>query len=303
MPEPTPPKSQRPTLGKGLDSLLGGMASKSMEPALSSPKPGQSGQPMYVDPRKIKPNPQQPRSYFSKEQLEGLARSVKENGILQPLVVSWQKETHDYVLIAGERRLRASIAAGLQEVPVYIREADTEERLRLALLENIQRSDLSVIEEARAYDNLIKHYGLTQEACAQKLGKDRSSVANVLRMLTLPPMVQEDLIAERLSFGHGKILTGLSDKGQITALRELIVKRGLSVRQTEKLAKQMKKNKKLKGPEDPNRDLEYLADNLRQLLRTKVKFQGTGSRGRIEISYFSASELERLLQIMGADLS
>lgn len=294
-------KNKRTGLGKGIGSLLGDIdldrvvtgASKDAEEA-QIPKKAV----LDIEPSKIIANPNQPRKHFEASELKSLALSIKQDGILQPLVVSIDGD--NYSLIAGERRLRAAKIAGLKTVPVIIKEGTPEELLRLALIENIQRSDLSIIEEARAYESLIKEFGLTQEACARKVGKDRSTVANALRILMLPVEVQGDLANKKLSMGHGRALLSLDNKTKILEVRDIIEKKALSVRQTEQLCKQYKESSKSRSKENKvNNDLQYIADNLRSHLRTKVKLAGSGSRGKIEISYFSAGELERILSLIG----
>ena len=294
-------KPQRSALGKGLGALLGG----SEETAPASKRQGaekDAGSPqsvLKIDPKLIDPNPQQPRKIFKKEDIAELTESLRVNGVIQPLIVSKSKTSNRYVLVAGERRLRASLAANFETVPVIIREGTSEEMLRVALIENIQRSDLNIIEEAAAYENLINKYGLTQEQCALRVGKDRSTVANALRLLSLPSKVKSDLIQGDLSFGHGKVLLSLDSEILILKARDLIHKKSLSVRQTEKVCKLLKEKNQPGDVKEEDPDLQYLADHLREHLRTKVKLQGSGSRGKIEISYFSASELERVLELIG----
>ncbi|MEZ4742870.1 MAG: ParB/RepB/Spo0J family partition protein [Bdellovibrionota bacterium] len=309
---------KRGALGKGINSLLGDVdlsesnnnifsednldsASKSASNSTSSGM-GVDKRIFSIDPQLIDPNPQQPRRFFHDKDLQELCDSIKVDGVLQPLIVSKEDTESRYTLIAGERRLRASKMAGLKKVPVIIKNGASDDLLRLALIENIQRADLNVIEEAYAYQSLIADYGLTQEQCAQRLGKERSSIANAIRLLLLPKEVQDDVIESRLTMGHGRALLSLEDKKQILRVRDIILKKNLSVRQTEKLCKTVKSDgdTALQGSESnvPNPDLEYIADKLRSRFRTKVKLSGTGSRGKIEISYFSVAELERILGII-----
>jgi ParB family chromosome partitioning protein len=221
--------------------------------------------------------------------------------VIQPLVVS--KEGENYILIAGERRWRASQLAGFEKVPVIVKEVTPEDMLRLAIIENVQRANLNVIEEAEAYAMLIKDYGLTQDDCARKVGKDRTTIANMLRILALPQEVQDDLMNDKLSMGHGRALLALEDRLLILKARDIVLSKKLNVRQTEQLVKKMKKQGPLDDADNDrnkaNADLDYLADTLRSQLRTKVKLYGSGGRGRIEISYFSPAELERILQLIG----
>ncbi len=295
------PKKQ--VLGKGLEELMGLSGRDIAASPTAAQVVGQAHSSLLsVAPDSIDPNPQQPRKFFKEEDIRELAESVRSNGILQPLIVSLGKLPGRYTLIAGERRLRAALQAKLRAVPVVVRETSSEEMLRLALLENIQRSDLNIIEEAQAFSNLINQYGLTQDQCAQKLGKDRSSVANTIRMLNLPSAVQDDLIQGQLSFGHGRALLTLDQESKILNARELVLKNQLNVRQTENLCKKLKENRAPRDGDPKNPNLDYLVDTLRERLRTKVKFVGNGSRGKIEISYFSASELERVLELIGVEL-
>lgn len=297
-----PPK--RPALGKGLNSLLG-LGDREGEPDRpgGSARPGNAEGVIRISPDLVESNPHQPRKVFRDQDLKDLSASLKVDGVLQPLIVSKSKSPGRYMLIAGERRLRAAMMAGLAEVPAIVREVSSNDLLRLALIENIQRADLNIIEEAEAYASLIQDYGLTQEECATRVGKDRSTVSNALRILTLPTEIRTDLLNGRLSMGHGRALLSLALKDQILRAREIVVKKELNVRQTEQLCKALRRgNTGEPAPSTPrkNADLDYLADNLRSHLRTKVRLSGTGSRGKIEISYFSPAELERILAMIGS---
>ncbi len=300
----TPSKGphKREALGKGLGSLLG-LDQDDATPTASAPSSEITTlqNVLEISISKIQPNPRQPRKIFKDADLLALAQSLKQDGVIQPLVVS--KEGDVFVLIAGERRWRASQLAGFEKVPVIVKEATPEEMLRLAIIENVQRANLNVIEEAEAYAMLIKDYGLTQDDCARKVGKDRTTIANMLRILLLPQEVQDDLMNEKLSMGHGRALLALEDRLLILKARDIVLSKKLNVRQTEQLVKKMKKQGPLEDEEnDRNKasaDLDYLADTLRSHLRTKVKLFGGGGRGRIEISYFSPAELERILQLIG----
>ncbi|NRA65769.1 MAG: ParB/RepB/Spo0J family partition protein [Pseudobacteriovorax sp.] len=281
-------KNKKGGLGKGLDSLLGVQTDENLG----------NNQLVLVSPNQITPNPKQPRKSFDEQELENLAQSIREDGIVQPLVTYRDDMNDRYIIIAGERRWRASKLAGLEKVPILIKDVSPDEVLRIAIIENVQRSDLNVIEEAEAYAALIKELGLTQEECARQVGKDRSTIANLLRILTLPSVVQKSLENEVLTMGHGRALLGLPDPESIIKAHAIVLKNKLSVRQTELLVKKIKEPTGVVGAQ-ANPDLEYLADMLRGHLRTKVSLSGNGSRGRIEISYFSASELERILEIIG----
>lgn len=316
---------RKSSLGKGITSLLGGFdaepvvhsrtesaervgAASATVSATNSQKP-ESGKLVGVTELPIESifvNPHQPRRVFREQELQSLAASIKVDGVIQPVTVTKTSTPGKYMLIAGERRLRASKLSGATKIPAIIREPMTEqEQLRIALIENIQRQDLNVVEEAEAYHSLISDFGLTQEQCADKVGKERSTVANILRILQLPKEVQDDLVENRLTMGHGRALLSLDDKKTILRARDIIIKKAMNVRQTEQLCKSYKAGGTLEGTNKSSEsaDLGYIADGLRSSLRTKVKITGTGSKGRIEISYFSAIELERLLSAMGYKIS
>ena len=294
---------KREVLGKGLGALLGLDNEPSSTNAASEVnKELQAQNVIEIDLSRIHPNPKQPRKLFREADLLSLAQSLKQDGVIQPLVVS--KDGDGYMIIAGERRWRASQIAGFDKVPVIIKEVTPEDMLRLAIIENVQRANLNVIEEAEAYAMLIKDYGLTQDDCARKVGKDRATVSNLLRILALPQEIQDDLMNEKLSMGHGRALLSVEEKALMLQARDIVLAKKLSVRQTEQLVKRMKRQgaegESKNDIRSGNADLDYLADTLRSHLRTKVRLQGSGSRGKIEISYFSPAELERLLQLIGA---
>lgn len=282
-------------LGKGLNSLLG------LDSA-SAVTNKQSDVTNVIDlpVNQIRPNPRQPRKFFRESELEELASSLREDGVVQPLIVS-KLDEGGYCLIAGERRWRASIMAGFKTVPVLIKNVTPDEMLRIAIIENVQRSNLTVLEEAEAYNSLIKDFGLTQDECAKKVGKERSTVSNLLRLLSLPKELHQDLMDGLLTMGHGRALLSLGDKDEIVKARNIIVRKELNVRQTEQLIKRLKNHEAGLDNSKNNADLEYLAESLRGFLRTKVKVAGNGSRGKIEISYFSPAELERLLEVIGGE--
>jgi len=306
-------KNRKGGLGKGIESLFGGGAQNTngnLTPNPTAAKPSFPsagnqvvGAIIELDPHAITTNPNQPRKHFHQQELEDLANSIRKDGVLQPVIVS--KSGSQYILIAGERRLRASKLAGMTKIPVIIKEIHPEEYLRIALIENIQRSDLNVIEEAAAYDALIKEHGLTQEACAAAVGKERPTITNILRLLSLPLEVQDDLINKKLTMGHARALLSLESKDRILAARKLVLERELNVRQTEQLCKSFKKGEKSKENQEDTRksnDLLHIAENLRAHLRTKVRLTGNGTRGTIVMSYFSSNELERILGLVGSKL-
>lgn len=295
---------RRGALGKGINSLLGNNeyeveSAHQIEPIIKA------GSVLQLPVDQLKANPKQPRKHFKTEALTDLANSIKIDGIIQPIVITKENsESDQYIVIAGERRLRAARLAGLSSVPVIIKEGVGEDLLRLALIENIQRQDLNVIEEAEAYRALIEEHGLTQEDCAKRVGKERSTVANLLRILNLPNEIQVDLVEARLTPGHGRALLALEDKKIMLRARDIVCRKNLNVRQTEALCKTFKKSStdsKESNAKKSSADLDYMADSLRAYLRTKVKLQGSPTRGKIEISYFSASELERIINLMGTN--
>jgi ParB family chromosome partitioning protein len=246
----------------------------------------------------IEPNPFQPRQTFEGEELEDLARSVKEQGILTPLLVS--KTEKGYRLIAGERRWRAAQKAGLARVPVVVRETTPAQSLELALIENIHRKDLNPVEEAMAYSRLLENAGVTQESLAVRLGKDRATIANMVRLLKLPTSIQKDVMEDRLSMGHARVLAGLKDTLEQKAMRDEIIKKDLSVRQSEAL---VKKRSRLGSsrPRATGKDpyLQSLADSLKSSLGTKVEIKKRGKQGSILIYFYSDEELDRLLEVLG----
>ena len=245
----------------------------------------------------IEPNPNQPRQRFPAHELDEMVVSVREKGILTPLLVN--QTDGGYQLIAGERRWRAAQMAGLERVPVVVRNVTPSESLELALIENIQRKDLNPIEEAMACQKLLEDTASTQEMLSQRLGKDRSTIANLLRLLKLPITIQQDVIDERLSMGHARLLAGISETDRQKTLRDVIIKKGLSVRQAEALARKLKSPpgpKKALSKDDPY--IRSLSDNLKRSLGTKVEIKKDGKRGQILLYFYSDDELDRLVEFL-----
>lgn len=252
----------------------------------------------------------QPRTYFNEKDLSELADSIKEHGILQPLVVRRQDTNGKYEIIAGERRFRASKNIGLTTVPVIVKDIrDENTLLELALIENIQRTDLNPVEQAEAYLKLIEKFSYTQEQAAQKLGKSRSSIANILRLLNLPVFIKKDLTEGVISEGHARSLLRLGDdNSSIKEIRDQVVQKKLSVRQTENLVRRYLtkplKSKKLKNEKHDEIPASYcsaLANRLTNKLHTKVLISQNGSRGKVEIEYFSLDDLERVISLVMND--
>lgn len=297
-----PALGRRGALGKGISSLLGDVEAEPGDEAPKTDKQRLEAEVVRLDIADVDPNPHQPRKIFDDAALKELSESLKQDGLLQPIVVARGEQEGRYIIVAGERRWRASKLAGFDSIPAIVKDGAQEDMLRLALIENIQRADLNIIEEAEAYASLIKDYGLTQEQCADRVGKERSTVANTLRMLALPREIQDDIMDGRLTMGHGRAILSLEEKKLMLRCRDIVIKKGLSVRATEQLCKTFKDPKvgaKAGGNIKDDADLQYITESLRSYLHTKVKLQGNTSRGKIEISYFSAAELERLLRAIG----
>lgn len=255
---------------------------------------------------KIVPNKYQPRTNFNPADLQELADSIREKGVIQPLIVTTGLNG-DFELIAGERRLRASKLAGLSHVPVILLEVDKEDSLlELALIENVQRTDLNPIEEAEAYKKLIEKFGYTQEETAKRVGKQRSTVTNMLRLLKLPEIIRRDITDGLLSEGHGRALVKLADEPlKIQEIRNIIIKNGLSVRQTEKIIKKATlTHLRPKRPIQPVAEeipLSYknsLVTQLTNRLNSKVAITQNGARGKIEIEYYSLDDLDRVADLL-----
>jgi ParB family transcriptional regulator, chromosome partitioning protein len=243
----------------------------------------------------IEPNPYQPRQEFDNESLNELAASIRAKGVITPVLVS--KTENGYRLIAGERRWRAAQRAGLERIPVVVRETTPIESLELALIENIHRRDLNPIEEALAYNRWMEDSGTTQEILAQRVGKDRSTIANLLRLLTLPQDIQKNVIDGNLSMGHARVLAGLKTPGDQRRIRDLVIMKDLSVRQTENVAKrELSGSHPKKRGKDIDEYLVALSDGLKRSLGTKVEIKRRGKTGTINIHFYSDEELDRLLE-------
>jgi ParB family chromosome partitioning protein len=275
-------------LGKGLDALI---------PVRSDFLTDNSGEGMLSVPvENIFPNPQQPRQINDPEDLRSLADSILEHGILQPLVATHEPESDKYILVAGERRLRAARLAGLKAVPVILRQVNDQQRLELALVENIQRSDLSPLETAEAYNQLSETFGLSHEEISQRVGKSRTAVTNTIRLLKLPPTAQESLTSGKISEGHARALLALnSPQAQIAAL-QTILKNELSVRQSEELVRRLGGEKPPASPQKtPLPEIGALEERLREYLGTKVALHHGKKGGSLIIYYYSDEELDALI--------
>ncbi|KKW00991.1 MAG: hypothetical protein A2898_00665 [Candidatus Kerfeldbacteria bacterium RIFCSPLOWO2_01_FULL_48_11] len=278
-------------LGKGLEALIPRKISAE-KIGVSKKILGPQERIDYVDPVTVTSNPHQPRKHFEHDAIEDLVNSIREHGILQPLIVS--KTDSDYQLISGERRLRAAIIMGLKEVPVIIREASEQEKLALALIENIQRENLNPIERAWGYARLIQEFNLTQEEAAKKVGQPRASLTNSLRLLKLPEEMQKAVIDGLISEGHAKVLLGITDQKELMHLFRKIIHEELSVRTAEHHARPHRKASYRKAPRDPN--ITELEDQLRSALGTKVEIVRNGEQGTITIRCYSEEEFRALIE-------
>ncbi|MGP1438837.1 MAG: ParB/RepB/Spo0J family partition protein [Treponema sp.] len=257
--------------------------------------------PLMLDPRELKPNPYQPRRHFDEVALEELSSSIKVHGLIQPVVV--QKDSDGaYFIIAGERRTRASIMAGLEKIPVVISDVKDENKLEVALIENIQRENLNPIEEAQAYQAIIAMGNLTQEELSSRVGKSRSTITNAIRLLQLPPEMQIALKEGKISTGHAKALLSIEDKFKQMELFKEIIAKHLSVRQVESKVSSIVKGKKasnvLSKEKSKNNDIKNIEQQFMESLGTKVAIKGGLEAGIIEISYFTKENLDHLYEII-----
>ena len=282
----------RKALGKGINALI-----PDFEKGVPEARPSTATD-LLID--EISPNRLQPRNYFDDKKLNELMTSIKEYGVLQPVVV--QKVDSGFELIVGERRWRASKKLGLKKIPAVIREVNDAQSLEIAIIENIHRQDLNPIEEAEAYARLSNEFALTQEMVAEKVGKSRAAVANILRLLKLSRNIKEDLISEKISMGHARALLGLEESKQMETLRNEIVKQDLTVRQTESRVNKLKKGV-LDKPitQKANKDIftKDLEKDLARRLGTKVDILPKKNGGKLIVTYYSDDDLERIQMLMG----
>ena len=281
-------------LGKGLDSMIPPKATKVKETGKYeiSSNAGET----ILKINQIEPNKKQPRKYFKEEALMELSESIRQHGIVQPLVVAKKKDY--YVIIAGERRWRAAKLAGLKEIPVVIKDYSPQEIMEVALIENIQREDLNPVEEAKAYQNLIKEYNLKQEELAERVSKSRSAITNSLRLLKLCDEVLDLLMGEAITSGHARALLSLEDHNQQFMMAEKIVRDKLSVRDVEKMVKAINNPTKKTPKKELKNDFVYqdIEEKLKQKIGTKVKInRKSENKGKIEIEYYSQDELEKIV--------
>jgi len=252
----------------------------------------------------LRPNPYQPRKTFQQEAIDELKASIIEHGILQPLVV--RKSIKGFEIVVGERRFRAAREAKLETVPAVVRDLSEQQMMELAVLENLQREDLNAIEEGLAYQTLMEKLKLTQEEVAKRLGKSRPHVANHVRLLSLPPKIQELISNGKISMGHGRALLGLRQKEKLTVVVEKIIKESLNVRQLEKLIQQLNENvpRETKKPEKKkDMFIQEREHSLRERFGTTVNIKKSKNKGKIEIEFFSAEDLERILELLDKEES
>ncbi len=281
--------AKRPALGKGLGALIPDIEKEDRKNLFS------------CGIEEITPSRYQPRKGFDEGKLTELANSIKEKGIIAPLIV--RKTDGGYELIVGERRWRAAQRAGIKEVPVIVRDVTTAEAMELALIENLQREDLNPLEEAEAYKRLMEEFHYTQEELAKGIGKDRATVANAVRLLKLPQEIKAHLADASISSGHARTLLGLNSPEEQKIACAMVIKSGLSVRETERLVKRLnvQRSKRDMGVEPPTEEdlhLGFLEETLRKFLGTQVRIPKKGKKGKIEIEFYSKEDLERLVEII-----
>ena len=284
---------KRSALGRGLDALI----------TMDDLKTGGSSSISEIELSKIQPNPEQPRSVFEPGTLDELATSIRALGVIQPITVK-EVGPDKYMIISGERRYRASLAAGLTTIPAYIRTAEDENVVEMALIENIQREDLNSIEIALAYQKLIDNYGLTQEKLSERVGKKRTTIANYLRLLKLPAEIQVGLKDKRIDMGHARALIPVEDPEAQLALYEQIIQDGLSVRQVEEIVRSISDGeqtikKKTGTKEAPSEEFDLLKEQLSNFFQTKVQLVcNKKGKGKITIPFASEEELEKLISLL-----
>jgi ParB family transcriptional regulator, chromosome partitioning protein len=281
-------------LGKGLSAII--TASPAPVEALERGIAQNAELIVELDTEIVLPNPDQPRTHFDELEIKGLAASIQAVGLLQPIIV--RRADNNYFVVAGERRLRAVKYAGMKKIKAIVIEADEVKNLTLALIENIQRTNLNPIEEAEAYKVLINRFSLRQQDIATQVGKDRATIANTLRLLQLPADIQESLVSGNISAGHAKVLLSVSGGRQMELFREIISK-SLSVRSLEQLVQESeKKQKHVKKKTSKDAHVRKMEEELVTILGTKVEIKHAGGKGKIEISYYSLDDFDRIVEIM-----
>jgi len=297
-------------LGRGLSVLFGDYSTSELEKNTSEAKSVKANSPtkkndidvensvILVDINDIKPNAHQPRKIFDAEKISELAESIKEHGIIQPLVL--RKAKSGYEIVAGERRWRAAREAGLKRIPGILKELTEQENMLLAIIENMQREDLNPVEEAEGIDQMIKAYGLTQEQVSKSLGKSRPYISNALRLLALPKEALESLAGGEITAGHARALLSIQDSKKQSSVFKRIIEEGLSVREVERIAQGEKGGSKpARGRRmEKNRDILAVEQDLKEIFGTKVSVESNGKRGKISLEYYSIEELNRLIDLL-----
>lgn len=297
-------------LGRGLDALFADAAPINEEEKISSKKAvnaeaetSEEDKILYVDINDIKPNSAQPRKHFDEDRLKELAESIKSNGVVQPLIV--RKSDNGYELVAGERRWRASRIAELKKVPCIIRNYNDKENALVAIIENMQRENLNPIEEAEGLKSMTEKYGFTQEQVSSSLGKSRTYITNSIRLLKLPEEIREYISLGQMSAAHGRTIINVGDERKQKEICEKVIKNGLSVRETERLADKIKdelkpnrKKRKTKVSSGKSSEILSVESELRKLTGTKVNISGDGKKGKLEFEYFSTEELNQLIDML-----
>ena len=291
---------KRRALGRGLEELFNTevLDYSSVEEKIVSETP--KDEITMVELSELRSNPYQPRKIFDEQALEELANSIKEHGVFQPIIV--KKSIKGYEIIAGERRVKASLMAGLTHVPAIVRDFNDTQMMEIALLENLQRENLTAIEEATAYKKLQETLGLTQEELAKRLGKSRSHITNMLGLLTLPSTIQEDISSKKITMGHARVISKLENSTQQQELVDKVINEGISVRQLEELAKEteiIKTNPQKTRIDSIENEYSYIQDEMSEQLGTKVVIK----KNKIEISFVNGNDLNRLLEYMNIDVS
>jgi len=291
----------RKGLGKGIDAMISGDNTKTKQVVKEVVKEVDT-----IDINKIEPNNNQPRKNFNEDKIHELAESIKQHGLIEPLIVQKGKKGF-YTIIAGERRWRAAREAGVKEIPVVVKDYSDQQVMEIALIENIQREDLNAIEEAEAYDRLIRNFNLKQDEVAERVSKSRVAITNSLRLLKLDERVREMIIEDKIKSGHARALLGVSDGDEQYKLAVMIFDNSMSVRETEKMVKKYLADKKKPVKEvrekDTQTELIYkdYEEKLKSVIGTKVNINNKGKgKGKIEIEYFSADEFDRIMTMMMA---
>lgn len=285
-------------LGKGLDALFSSSEIKIPTEPMNNVEQLEDRGISFIDINDIKPNEKQPRKNFDEEKLEELAASIKEHGLIQPVIL--RRSEIGYEIVAGERRWRACRKAGIKEIPSIVKELTDEQNMLIAIIENMQREDLNPIEEAEGLNQMIDSFGLTQEEVSKSIGKSRPYITNALRLLKLPEQIREFLSEGKLSTGHARAIAGISDFEKQIEIAEYAIEKGISVREIEKLIKELGNNKKKNSQKKSGKtpDVKRLEEDLKQIMGTKVSLNQKGKKGRIEIEYYSREELERLIELL-----